>query len=693
MVSRLGVDIGGTFTDFVLIDDERGTVTVEKCLTTPRQPELAIFDGIGSIESGKLKGARISAEVIHATTLITNAIIEKKGVKTGLITTSGFRDVLEMGNETRYYVYDLFQTFPAPIVPRFLRRPIEERTLVDGSVVAPVKEAEIASIVREFQAAGVKSIAVMFLHSYKNPSNEVKTREIIQRIAPEMSVSLSHEVIALPKEFERASTTVIDAYVKPIAHDYMNNLAAKLAESGRSDSVSIMLSNGGIAPVDIATQQPVQLVESGPAAGVEAAYFYGKSLGIDRVLAFDMGGTTAKLCLIKDGKVGRTREFEVARVNRFRKGSGYRLAVPVYNLLEIGAGGGSIARINSIGLLAVGPESAGSEPGPACYGRGGVEPTVTDADVMLGFLDPSSFLGGDFKLDAGAAERAIETTIAKPLNLPVHVAAWGIFDIVTDTMASAARLHLAERGEDPARCTLIASGGAGPVHAVALAKRLGCPTVVVPPLPGLMSAFGLLAARPAYELTRAAMMSLDDDNLNAIEAAFKQLERDTIAQCRAKGDFVIERFVEIRHRGQDSAVEVESDGNWSDPATRSRALQAFADEYLRLFGRSGDAKPLEIAALRVIVAQTRAPLKPPPPPAGGGVASKTRKVRFGESDLREVPVLARQQLSPGEEISGPAIIEERESTTVVWPEDQIVIDKSGSLIIQVGAAKSVRVLN
>ncbi|WP_047148762.1 hydantoinase/oxoprolinase family protein [Aquamicrobium sp. LC103] len=685
MENRLGIDIGGTFTDFVMIDSSTGDVTVEKCLTTPAAPEQAIFTGIEQIETRG--GSPLRAEVVHATTLITNAILEHKGAQTGLITTRGFRDILEMGNETRYYVYDLFQSFPKPIVPRALRRGVAERTLTNGSIVESIDEEEVAQVVRELVAAGVDSIAVLFLHSYNNPTNERAARKIINKVAPQVSVSLSHEVVSRPREFERLSTTVVDAYVQPIAAGYMKKLAGRLRESGRSDSVSIMLSNGGIAPIETASKNPVQLVESGPAAGVEAAQYYGRLLGIDRVLAFDMGGTTAKLCLIREGKVSRTQDFEVGRVNRFRKGSGYRLAVSVYNLLEIGAGGGSIARINAMGLLAVGPDSAGSEPGPACYGRGGELPTVTDADLVLGFIDPASFLGGDFPLDPGAAERSILAALAETMSLSVPAAAWGIFDIVTETMASAARLHLSEQGDDPTRCTLIASGGAGPVHAVALARRMGCPHVVIPPLPGVMSAFGLLAARPAFERIRAVRFSLDDADAPEVERAFKRLEAETFAESGIRSGYIVERHVEICHRGQDSAVEVDGSGDWTIAATRARARADFADEYRRMFGRAGDGKPLQIAAMRVVVARANPDLRPPQTASdAASVAAGMRKVYFSPAMEIDTPVFLRHSLRAGASFHGPAIIEERESTTVIWPGDRVRVDASGAIIIDVGVA-------
>lgn len=684
---RVGVDIGGTFTDFVLLNDETGQIFTEKCLTTPREPDKAIFQGLGNLESNALAETRFSGEVVHATTLITNAIIEGRGAKTGLITTKGFRDILEMARETRYDVYDLSLEFPKPVVPRHLRLTVDERTLSDGSIRKGVDPDEVAEVLSVFVEQGVRSVAVMFLHSFKNPENELEVRRIISELHPEMTVSLSHEVIAQPKEYERLSTTVLDAYVKPITEAYVKRLQVGLRDSERSEDVFMMLSNGGISPIDLACEFPIQLVESGPAAGVSAARHFGRQLSLPRVLAFDMGGTTAKLCLIKDGRVNRTREFEVARLQRFRSGSGYPLAVPVYHLLEIGAGGGSIARVNDLGLLAVGPRSAGSEPGPACYGLGGTEPTVTDADLLLGFLDENSFLGGEFKLDKAAARHAVESRLAACLGLPVEQATWGIFDIVTETMAAAARLHLAEQGEDPSLCSIVASGGAGPVHAVALAKRLGSPRVIIPPIPGVLSAFGLLAAPPSFEMTRSISAPATQDAADRVEEALGKLAVETLRLGRITGAHRVDRYLELRHRGQESAVEVDVTGDWSDQKTRQHALTQFADEYERLFGRRGDTVPLEISNLRIAITKERAEIQPHFAASVPLAAGETqRPVYFHAAEATATRVRQRSALRIGDVFAGPLIVEERESTTVIWPGDEVAVDASGSLVITVSGA-------
>ena len=441
---RIGIDIGGTFTDFTVVDDDTGAVIIDKTLTTPRAPEEGVLNGIVRLMERVPGMLAATSEIIHATTLVTNVILERKGAKTALVTTDGFRDVLEMGREVRYDLFDMFIRLPRPLVPRELRMQIIERILASGKVLHPLDEAGVRAAARAFRAAGVEAVAVVFLHSYRNSAHEIRAGEILREEMPDAMISLSHEVHAEPKEYERTSTTVVDAYVKAVTRSYLDRLAAELATRGYRNRLLVMLSNGGTATIETARQVPIQIVESGPAAGVEAAAFFAKLCGLKDVLAFDMGGTTAKLCVVTDGQASRTREFEVDRVQRFMQGSGLPIAVPVFDLVEIGSGGGSIARVTDLGLLQVGPDSAGSEPGPACYGCGGSEPTVTDADLVLGYLSPEYFLGGEMALDAGAARAAIESRIAGPASLDVQGAAAGIHEIVNEAMASAARMYVAE---------------------------------------------------------------------------------------------------------------------------------------------------------------------------------------------------------------------------------------------------------
>ena len=458
---RLGIDIGGTFSDFALVDDSDGTIRVEKTLTSAHAPEESVMRGIGDLTASIPDLLARTGEVIHATTLVTNVILERKGAKTGLLATEGFRDLLELAREVRYDIYDMFIRLPEPMVPRRLRLGVPERVLADGTVLVPLDEAAVRRAAAVFRDEGVGAVAVSFLHSYRNGAHERRVAEILHEELPDAHVSLSHEVHPEPKEYERTSTTVLDAYVKAVAEGYLERLASGLAERGYRERLFIMLSNGGTATVETAKRVPVQIVESGPAAGVEAAAYFGRLLGLDNLLSFDMGGTTAKLCIIENGRAARTRTYEVDRVHRFKAGSGLPAAVPVYDLLEIGAGGGSIARVDDLGLIQVGPGSAGSAPGPACYGLGGTAPTVTDADLVLGYLNPDYFLGGRMRLDRGAAERAVEGHLAGETGLTTLEAAAGVHELVNENMASAAQVYVAEKGKAPRELSLVAFGGAG----------------------------------------------------------------------------------------------------------------------------------------------------------------------------------------------------------------------------------------
>ena len=463
---RFGVDIGGTFTDLVVVDERGGVMLVGKTLTTPRDPSVGVLTGLTRMLAEQGLSARDIEVAVHATTLITNAIIERKGAKTALITTEGFKDVLEIGRELRYDLYDLFLEMPKPLVPRQLRREVRERVRKDGRVSIPLDRAQVETVVQELIDQGVESIAVCFLHSYINDEHELAVERQIGEKHPGMFVSVSSRVAREIREYERTSTTVANAYVQPLADKYLDRLAGKMEGIGFGGSLYMMLSNGGIASLRSARELPIRLVESGPAAGALVGGFYGGLVGERNVLAFDMGGTTAKACMVEDGQPMTTYSFEAARVHRFRRGSGLPLKVPAIELMEIGAGGGSIAHLDRMGLLKVGPESAGAEPGPACYGRGGVDPTVTDADLLLGYLNPDYFLGGEMRLDLEAARRAVREKVAGPLNVGEVEAAWGIHEIVNENMAGAARVHIAEKGRDPrsGACPRLPSGQGAPTE-------------------------------------------------------------------------------------------------------------------------------------------------------------------------------------------------------------------------------------
>ena len=686
---RLGIDIGGTFTDFVLIDDASGEVHVEKCLTTPAQPDEAVFSGIDRLtESNRSLLARMK-DVIHATTLVTNVIIERKGSKTGLITTKGFRDILELRREDRYFLFDMFIRFPAPLVPRRLRIGVDERVLADGSERKPLAEDEVREAARLFRRENVGAVAVSFLHSYANPAHEKRVREILDEELPGVPVSLSHEVHPEPREYERTSTTVVDAYVKRVTASYLDELAKGIGKRGFRGKPYMMLSNGGTATIDAAKRFPVQILESGPAAGVEAASFFARLMGIHTLLSFDMGGTTAKLCIVEDGRAGRTREFEVDRVHRFRHGSGIPVSIPVYDLLELGAGGGSIARINDLGLLQVGPESAGASPGPACYAQGGTEATVTDADLVLGYLNPKFFLGGEMALDEIRARHAVGTKVAEPAGLSTLQAAAGIHELVNETMAAAARVYVAEKAKAPKDLTLVACGGAGPLHAIGLARKLGCPRVVVPPYSGVLSSFGLLAAPIAFERSRAVRRLLRELDTAELERLFAELDAE-IAELMPPGRGAQHRrSLQMRYAGQDYALDIDLEGACTARGAKARWEKEYAAAYERFYGRVDDNNPVEVAAVRLSVMQ------PPPAPrlrrpqAAADATPKAERAAYQpeRADFETVPVYDRYALRVGQAIAGPAIVEERESTTVLHRGDRLTVDANGCLLIEVALPK------
>jgi N-methylhydantoinase A len=684
---RLGVDIGGTFTDFVLVDDHTGQVLVEKCLTTPGDPEKAVLSGCDQLAKRVPDFLKAADQVIHATTLVTNVIIERKGARTALLTTKGFRDLLELRREDRYYLYDLFIRFPEPLVPRRLRVGIAERVLADGSVYRPLAEDEVRAAARAFKADKVEAVAVAYLHAYANPAHELRTREILAEELPGVAVSLSHEVHPEPKEYERTSTTVVDAYVKDVAAKYLEKLAKGLSQRGLHSEPFVMLSNGGTATIEIAKRYPVQIVESGPAAGVEAGSFFGRLMGLNDLLSFDMGGTTAKLCIVENGRAARTRNFEVDRVHRFRQGSGIPVSVPVYELLEIGAGGGSIAHVNDLGLLQVGPESAGAVPGPVCYARGGERPTVTDADLCLGYLNADYFLGGEMPLDEPRARQAIAQHIGAKARLNAVEAAAGIHELVNETMAAAARVYLAEKAKAPGKLTIVASGGAGPVHAVGLARKLGCPRVVIAPHSGVLSALGLLTAPIAFERSRPVRKLLRDADMAALQALYSSVESE-IEMLMPKGrstDF--RRTLDLRYAGQDYALEIELHGLCTASGQRERLQADYTAAYEKFYGRVDDDNPIEIANIRVTGTQAAPAPKLKRPAALTDAKPKDSRKAY-QPDLRDyatVPVYDRYALRAGQAIAGPAIVEERESTTVIYRGDRLVVDDNGCLVIELAS--------
>ena len=686
MTYRLGVDIGGTFTDFAVIDNDTGVIRVEKLLTSAGEPEKTVLSGIDGLTEVIPGLLSRTAEVVHATTLITNVVLERKGALTALLTTAGFRDILEMAREVRYDIFDMFIRLPEPLVPRRLRFGVSERILADGTVLQPLDEDEVRRAAAVFRDAGVGAVAVMFLHSYRNSIHELRAAEILREELPGIVVSLSHEVHSEPKEYERASTTVMDAYVKGVAEGYLDRLSRGLTERGYANRLFVMLSNGGAATAETARRVPVQIVESGPAAGVEAASYFGRLMGLDRMLSFDMGGTTAKLCIVENGKAARNRAFEVDRVHRFKAGSGLPVAVPVYDLLEIGAGGGSIARINDLGLLQVGPDSAGSDPGPASYGLGGAAPTVTDVDLLLGYLNPDYFLGGRMRLDTAAAADAVGVLAEAGGLTPVDAAA-GVHELVNVNMASAARMYLTEKGLAAPQLSLVAFGGAGPVHAVDLARKLGCPRVIVPPFSGVMSSLGLLAAPVAFERSRAIRRILRTLDPETVESAFRELEREIRPLMPDGIAPIVRRSVDLRYSGQDYPLEIKIEGQERLGAIAPDWEARFEVAYSDLYGKVDDDNPVELASVRVHVSQPPPHLEISRPSAAEDALPKGFRDMFvsGGGGMESVPVFERVALCIGQKIDGPAIVEERESTTVIGPGDQLEVNEFGCLAVDLAA--------
>ena len=686
---RLGIDIGGTFSDFAVVDDADGTIRVEKTLTSAHAPEESVMRGIDDLSSAIPGLLARTREAIHATTLVANTILERKGAKTGLLATEGFRDILELAREVRYDIYDMFIRLPEPLVPRRLRLGVPERVLADGAVLVPLDEAAVRRAAAVFRGEGVGAVAVSFLHSYRNAAHERRAAAILREELPGVTLSLSHEVHPEPKEYERTSTAVLDAYVKAVAEGYLERLADGLAERGYRERLFVMLSNGGAATVETAKRVPVQIVESGPAAGVEAAAFFGRLAGIDSLLSFDMGGTTAKLCIVENGRAARTRTFEVDRVHRFKSGSGLPAAVPVYDLLEIGAGGGSIARVDDLGLIRVGPDSAGSAPGPACYGLGGRAPTVTDADLALGYLNPDYFLGGRMALDRGAAERAIEAHLARETGLAILEAAAGVHEIVNENMAAAARIYVAEKGKAAPELSMIAFGGAGPVHAAGLARKLGCPRLVVPPHSGVMSSLGLLAAPVAFERSRAVRRILEAVDLARIEAGFRDLESEARGLMPEGAAPIVRRSVDLRYSGQDYPLEIEVAGPCDAVSTKPDWEARFEALYRSHYGKVDDDNPVELASIRVHVSQPPPALELARPPATADAPPKAwRDIHVSAaSGMERAPVYERAALRIGQEIAGPAVIEERESTTVIGPGDRLHVDPLGCLVVDLAVRR------
>ncbi len=687
---RVGCDIGGTFTDFVVLDEASGEIFAEKALTTPADPSIGLLDGLGALDRATPGYTARTRRFAHATTLIANAVIERKGARTALIATRGFRDVLELRRHVRVTTYELWADPPEPLVERALRLPVSERTWSDGRILAPVDPAEVAEIAAVLRREGVESVAIAFLHAYVNPRNEQEAARRLAELMQGIAVTTSSSVLPQIKEYERTSACVINAYVKPLARTYLGRVDQGLASLGFTVPLRVMLSGGGLASAETAREFPVRLIESGPVAGAIIARQYAERMNLGELLSFDMGGTTAKSCLIRDAVLPITDELEVARSRRFTKSSGFPLAVPAVNLLEIGAGGGSIASVNALGLVQVGPESAGADPGPICYGRGGTRPTVTDADLLLGYLNPKYFAGGAFRLDPEGAARGIDEHLAAPLGRDRIAAAWTVHDVVNETMAAAVRMHVTERGGNPEHATLFAFGGAGPVHAYNLAAKLGVPEVVVPLRAGVLSALGLVVAPVAYDAVRTHRVPLAQLDPEAIDGAFRQMAEDVTRTLRTAdpgGAVAFARAVDVGYIGQGYQVTIAIDDGLASLG-REALWPRFAEVYREKYGYFYDDVPAEMVNLRLSGRLVEEPIALAPLAAAAVASQKDERPAFSarERRLRPFAVYDRAECGPGMVIRGPAIVEEASATTVMDVDGVLEVDPYGSLVITVGAA-------
>ena len=666
---RLGVDIGGTFTDVVLEHGKKLFST--KVLTTYTTPDDAIIDGMHRVcQQSGIAPARIS-QIIHGTTLATNALIERRGAKTALITTEGFRDVIEMRTESRFEQYDLNLILPQPLLPRNFRYTIDERMQADGQVLKPLHRSDIEALVDEIKVAGFESVAVGLLHSYVNDAHERLIAEVLAERMPQAMVSLSSQVSPQMREYERFNTTIANAYIKPLIKSYLARLKGRLADEGANCPIFLMHSGGGIISLENAAEFPVRLVESGPAGGAVFAAHIAARHGLDKVLSFDMGGTTAKICLIKNQTPKTARVFEVARTYRFKKGSGMPISIPVIDMVEIGAGGGSLAHVDSMRQIRVGPESASAEPGPACYGRGGTRPAVTDADLVLGRLDPVNFAGGTIPLDLAASNTALKTQLGDPLEMDSETAAFGLAEVVDENMANAARVHAVENGEDLSEYTMIAFGGAAPLHAGRLCEKLGIERMLVPSGAGVGSAIGFLRAPFSFEANRSQFMRLSDFDAPAITTLLNELKVEAttfVRTCDEQAKIEAQYKIYMRYSGQGWEIPVQLTATQAETPDLATFQALFEREYAVLFGRVVEEMDAEITVWSVNAttpAQSVTPVDVVP--SMPLMTTQTRRALFDPATAavaHAVEVL-RSDMTPGTCISGPAVITEDETTIIV----------------------------
>ncbi len=666
---RLGVDIGGTFTDVVL---ERGVEQYStKVLTTYTAPEEAIVEGLRQVcAQAEVRPDQIR-QIIHGTTLATNALIERRGAKTALVTTRGFRDVIEMRTESRFEQYDLNLSLPEPLLPRQQRYTLNERIGASGEVLIPIDKHEIQALAEDIKTAGFESVAVGLLHSYIDDRHEVMVRDILAAALPDVMISLSSEVSPQMREYERFNTTIANAYIKPLMKSYLGRLESRLADEGVDCPIFLMHSGGGIISLENAAEFPVRLVESGPAGGAVFAANIAARYGLDKVLSFDMGGTTAKICLIKDHTPKTSRVFEVARTYRFKKGSGMPISIPVIDMVEIGAGGGSLAHVDALRQIRVGPQSAGSEPGPACYGRGGEQPAVTDADLILGKLDPHEFAGGSIALDVQASGEALERCVAAGLGMDVDNAAFGVAEVVDENMANAARVHAVENGEDLSEYTMIAFGGAAPLHAGRLCEKLGVDRLLVPPGAGVGSAIGFLRAPFSFEATHSVFMRLQAFDAAAVKALLAELREEAtrfVRSCAPDEPVSAMYKVYMRYSGQGWEIPIAlTDAQAADPDPAS-FRQSFEADYINLFGRTVEGLGIEITVWAVNATTAALPAGSLEPIAATERVdvSAERPVFDPAIGARvDAALVARDAMQTAHEVAGPAIITEDQTTIIV----------------------------
>lgn len=688
-MAKLAFDTGGTFTDFALIDDA-GDLHLHKVLSTPLNPADAVVQGVSELlERHHSTVAAESLQILGATTVVTNAVLERRGAETALVTTDGFQDVLRIRNEGRYDLYDLKIQYPDPLVSRAETFGAVERITADGVVVKGLDEDGVRALGAELNRKNIKSVAVSLLHSYKYPAHEQRVREILEEVAPDVYVTISSDVCPEVREFDRTSTTVANAYTRPLMEQHVAELARAFADRGIDQDLLWMTSSGGLVPSPRAAKLPVRLIESGPAAGAVAAAEFGRIAGEQSVLSFDMGGTTAKLCLIPNGEPTIASELEVAHYHRFKKGSGFPLKIQSIHMIEIGAGGGSIAAKNPLGLLNVGPRSAGALPGPAAYQRGGTEPTVTDADIVLGYMGTENFVGGSFKVSKEAAITAIDT-LAAELGVSRERCAWGIHDLVNEAMAKAASMHATDLGVDPRQLPMVAFGGAGPVHAYGIARKLGISRIICPTGAGVTSALGLMIAPVALDVSASRPMRLDGWDAAVVTPILEDLAaqgRDVVLAAGVDPEDIDYRYtVDMRHVGQGHEISVTLPALDLPQEAFLEELEArFYAHYIELFGRKVENSAIEIITWRLRASGQKSEARRPVAEKVGPKPLKGHREVYFDSlgKTVETPIYDHYALEVNAPIAGPAIIEQRESSIVMGPEGTAHVDDKGNLIIDI----------